>query len=282
MARGGNGRAMDLDTVVNELYGLLPEDFAAVRKARAGEAQAAGNRDLAVAIRQLRRPTTSAWLANLLVRERPEEITALLDLGAAMLKAQTDLAGAEIRRLSQRRQDVVAPLRDAARQLARARGREVSESTIRELEETLDAAIADSGARAALASGHLASAMRYSGLGGAELSGVVAKPTSNVPRTAARSGGVHAQPTPTRRGTGEEGAGRTRRESDAVVARAEREATEHARQRQGALEEIDRCNDAIAEAEDLLRSLRKRRTRAQAELQKAERALKASDLRRRP
>ena len=282
MARGGNERAMDLDTVVNELYGLLPEDFAAARKARVGEAQAAGNRDLAVAIRQLRRPTTSAWLANLLVRERPEEITALLELGAAMLKAQTDLAGAEMRRLSQRRQDVVAPLRDAARQLARDHGREVSQSTIRELEETLDAAIADSGARAALASGHLASAMRYSGLGSAELSGVVAKPASNVPRAAARSGGVHAQPTPTRRGTGKEGAGRTRRESDAVVARAEREATEHARRRQSALEEIDRCNDAIAEAEDLLRSLRKKRTRAQAELQKAERALKALELRRRP
>ena len=82
MVRGGNTRAMDLDTVVNELYGLLPEDFAAGRKARAGEAQAAGNRSLAVAIRQLRRPTTSAWLANLLVRERPEEITALLELGA--------------------------------------------------------------------------------------------------------------------------------------------------------------------------------------------------------
>ena len=91
-----------------------------------------------------------------------------------MLKAQTDLAGAEMRRLSQRRQDVVDPLRDAARQLARAHGREVSQSTIRELEETLDAAIADSEAREALASGHLASAMRYSGLGSAQLSGVVA------------------------------------------------------------------------------------------------------------
>ena len=62
---------------------------------------------------------------------------------------------------------------------------------------------------------------------------------------------------------------------------AEQEATEHARRRQRALEEIDRCNDAINEAEDLLRSLRKERTRAQAELQKAERALEASALRRR-
>ncbi len=183
MAVDGNERAMDLDTVVDELYGLLPEDFAATRKTRAGEAQAAGDRDLAAAIRQLRRPTTSAWLANLLVRERPVEIAALLELGTALLKAQSDLAGAEMRRLSQRRQDVVAPLSDAARQLARDLGREVSESTIRELEETLDAAVADSEARAALASGHLASAVRYSGLGSAELRGVMAKPTANVPRS---------------------------------------------------------------------------------------------------
>ena len=66
------------------------------------------------------------------------------------------------------------------------------------------------------------------------------------------------------------------------MTRAELEATEHARRRQIALDEIDRCNEAIAEAEDLLRSLRKRRARAQAELQKAERALEASKLRRRP
>ena len=163
MAVDGNERAMDLDTVVDELYGLLPDDFAATRKSRAGEARAAGDRDLAAAIRQLRRPTTSAWLANLLVRERPVEIAALLELGTALLKAQSDLAGAEMRRLSQRRQDVVAPLSDAARRLARDLGREVSESTIRELEETLDAAVADSEARAALASGHLASAVRYAG-----------------------------------------------------------------------------------------------------------------------
>ena len=272
---------MDLDTVVNELYGLLPEDFAATRNTRAGEAQSAGDRDLAAAIRQLRRPTTSAWLANLLVRERPVEIAALLGLGTALLKAQSDLAGTEMRRLSQRRQDVVAPLSDAARQLARDRGREVSESTIRELEETLDAAVADSVARAALASGHLASALRYSGLGSAELRGVVARPTANVPRAASR-GNAQAQTGPTRLGAGgTKSTGRTRREPDAVVSSAEQEETEHARRRQRSLEEIDRCNDAITEAEDLLRSLRKERTRAQADLQKAERALEASALRRR-
>jgi hypothetical protein len=188
-----------------------------------------------------------------LVRERPAEITALLGLGEAMLKAHSDLAGEELRRLSQQRQLVVASLSDAARKLAHDIGKEVSESTIRELEETLDAAITDSQAREALASGHLASAMRYSGLGGAELKGVVAKPTTSqarsspAPKGSLRSTGRHA--------------------------RAEPEATELARKRQVALEEVERCNKAIAEAEGLLRSLRSDRKRAQTELLKAERRL---------
>ena len=61
------------------------------------------------------------------------------------------------------------------------------------------------------------------------------------------------------------------------MARARREVTELARRRQKALEEVDRCNRDIGEAEDVLRSLRSERSRAQAELSKAERALKAAE-----
>ena len=63
------------------------------------------------------------------------------------------------------------------------------------------------------------------------------------------------------------------------MARAEREATGHARQRQRAAEAVDRSNRAIGEAEDRLRSLRNERSRAQADLQKAERALEAAERR---
>ena len=45
------------------------------------------------------------------------------------------------------------------------------------------------------------------------------------------------------------------------------------------MEDLDRCNRAIGEAEDLLRSLRSERSRAQAEVLKAERALTASERR---
>lgn len=171
---------MHYETVVSELYGLLPEEFAAVRKVRAGEAQAEGNRDLAAAIRKLRRPTTSAWLANVLVRERPAEIANLLALGSAMFTAQSNLAAGDMRRLSRERQRMVTSLTDDALQLAHDIGREVNESTTRELEATLDAAIANSEARDALASGHLVSALEYSGFGIVELGGEVRTPSKSV------------------------------------------------------------------------------------------------------
>jgi hypothetical protein len=268
---------MDLDAVAGELYGLLPEEFALTRKVRAGEAQAAGNRDLAAAIRQLRRPTTSAWLANLLVRERPTQIAQLLELGTAMHRAQADLVGEEMRQLSQQRQGVVTSLSDAARQLAHDLGKQASDATMRELEETLEAAIADSEARDALASGHLAAAMRYSGLG-AETRGVATTSSQKNPR-AARRGTAAAQPRRPPGRAADEAGPEKRRQARSAVARAEREATEHARRRQRAMEDVDRCNRAIGEAEDLLRSLRSERSRAQAELLKAERALKASERR---
>jgi len=267
---------MDLHAVADELYGLLPEEFAATRKTRAGEAQAAGDRDLAAAIRQLRRPTTSAWLVNLVVRERPTQIAQLLELGTAMHRAQADPVGDELRQLSHRRQELVTSLSGAARQLAHDRGKHTSDATMRELEETLEAAIADPEARDAVASGHLAAAMRYSGLG-AEWRGAATTSSQKDPEAPRRATAAAAHP---RRGPGEsaDGAGR-KRQARAAVARAEREATERARRRQRALADVDRCNRAIGEAEVLLRSLRDERSRAQAELLKAEEALKASERR---
>jgi hypothetical protein len=259
---------MDLDTVADQLYGLSPDEFAPTRKRLASEAQTAGNRELASAIRQLRRPTTSAWLANLLVRERPTEITTLLDLGAALHKAQSELAGTEIRRLSQQRQEIVASLSEAARDLARDVGKEVSDSIVRELEETLDAAIVNPEAREAFAAGHLAVAMRYSGLGSVELSGVVTSGPKGTKTGSARAG---------RKDRGN--AAEAIREAEALVANAEREAAGHFRQRQNAQAEVDRCHRAVAETEGLLRARRNERQLAQVELRKADRALSASQRR---
>ncbi|MST31346.1 hypothetical protein GHK86_01190, partial [Acidimicrobiaceae bacterium USS-CC1] len=73
---------MDLAAVADELYGVDPSAFTTTRDARAREARAAGDRELAEAIKALRRPSLAAWALDLLARERREEVDRLLDLGA--------------------------------------------------------------------------------------------------------------------------------------------------------------------------------------------------------
>ena len=71
---------MDLEEVADELYGSSPEDFVERRTERVAEARQAGDRVLAKQISQLRRPTRTAWMVNLLARANASEINQLLDL----------------------------------------------------------------------------------------------------------------------------------------------------------------------------------------------------------
>ncbi|MFI9549933.1 hypothetical protein ACIHAR_39560 [Streptomyces sp. NPDC052016] len=73
---------MDLDAVADELYALPPGEFTAARDEHAKAARATGDRELADQTRRLRRPTQAAWASNLLVREDPDEVERLLQLGA--------------------------------------------------------------------------------------------------------------------------------------------------------------------------------------------------------
>ena len=70
---------MDVDEVADELYALAPRDFVAARDARSKEAKAAGDPDAAKQIAALRKPTVVAWVANLLVRRRADDVEPLLE-----------------------------------------------------------------------------------------------------------------------------------------------------------------------------------------------------------
>ena len=96
--------------MADELYGLTPAEFIPRRDALAAEARKAGDRALAAEIKKLRRPTTGAWLANVLARQRRDQVAQLLDLGAALRQAQASLATSELRRLSQERHAVLSEL----------------------------------------------------------------------------------------------------------------------------------------------------------------------------
>jgi hypothetical protein len=94
---------VDLDAAADELYRSSPDEFVARRTALAGEARKAGDRGLANEIGQLRKPTRTAWLANLLTRSEADRIEELLDLGRQLQEAQRSSAAADLRRRSARR-----------------------------------------------------------------------------------------------------------------------------------------------------------------------------------
>jgi hypothetical protein len=153
---------MDLQGVIDELYGAPPERFTARRDELAKEAAAGGDKDLAATVRSLRRPTAAAWVVNSLARQAPEAVAALVELGQRMREAQSILSGTQMRALSRERQQVLAGLVGRATALA---GGSVSPSVSQEVEQTLRAAVADRDASAAVQSGCLTHGLSYTGLG---------------------------------------------------------------------------------------------------------------------
>jgi hypothetical protein len=154
---------VDLDEVADELFGLPPGDFVATRTARAKQARADGDRDLAAAITALAKPTKVAWLANQLVRQRRDDVAPLLELGAGLREATASLSGEDLRRLTKQQHQLVHALVQQARSLA---GGPVTQDVADGVDKTLRAALADSGLADQLLQGRLTEGLEFSGFGG--------------------------------------------------------------------------------------------------------------------
>jgi DNA segregation ATPase FtsK/SpoIIIE-like protein len=150
---------VNFEAVADKLYALPRGEFTAARNVAVKQAREQGDRELADQIAALRRPSSAAWVANLLAREQPEEIRALVELGDGLREAQRRLQGDELRRLSAQRHQLVHGLVQQAQALARAAGHPASESVTRELSDTFTAAVNSTAAAQALAGGRLTSAL---------------------------------------------------------------------------------------------------------------------------
>jgi hypothetical protein len=182
--------------VADGLYALTPAEFTAARDERAREARQAGQRDDAAAIKKLARPTTSAWLVNQLSREAPDQLGRLVEVGEALEEAQRTLAGDRLRELSGQRRNVINDLLPELAEIASRAGQPASAVVMGEVRATLEAALADSAARAAVLSGRLTKPLAYAGLGEVDLAAALALPAS--PRTAGdeRRAGRTSKPAP--------------------------------------------------------------------------------------
>ncbi|MEU3351819.1 hypothetical protein [Streptomyces sp. NPDC037389] len=146
---------MDADSVADELFLLRPEEFTAARDRLAARAVRDGDPELARSLKALRRPTSAAWVCNLLVRNRPDEARALVRLGEGLREAHRTLDGGRLRELGRRQRALVASLSREARGLAEEAGHRVGDAVAREVEETLYAVLADPRAAEEWAAGRL-------------------------------------------------------------------------------------------------------------------------------
>jgi hypothetical protein len=247
---------MDLEEVVDELYGTDQVHFVAHRRAMAAAARREGDRHLASAIEALRRPSAAAAALNLLARRRPTDVAHLIELGDALRQAQAHLSGEEMKALGSQRRQVVAGLVAECRRVSDEAGHPVSEPVAREVEATLEAALADRGAAGALRTGRLVRALEHAGFGGVDMAGAAVGPADPGP------GARHQE--------------RRRAEAQARAAEAELEqVAAHLDDASSAADEAHRrqqeSDAAVRDLESRLAEARRRAETAAADAQQADR-----------
>lgn len=85
------------DPEVDALFDLAPDEFVAARDALAKARRAARDREGAAAVKQLRRPSLSAWTLNQLARRHADDVRTLVAQGAVLAAAQDEaLAGGDV------------------------------------------------------------------------------------------------------------------------------------------------------------------------------------------
>jgi hypothetical protein len=149
------------DDPAAQLYGLDLEEFVGVRDALAKELRTRGDRAGAAAVKKLAKPTRAAWAVNRLVRDRPNEIAALVEAGTALEGAQEQLLdGADA--------DVLRGAAVAARALVDALAAEapVAGAARDKVRATLHAATVDPEVRAEVAAGRVVKERSAAGFGG--------------------------------------------------------------------------------------------------------------------
>lgn len=174
---------MDLGDVLVDLYLRAPADFVGIRTERAQAARDEGDADQARLIAKLPKPSASAWLVNLLAARKSSEIDQLVELGAQMREAESDLAADDLRRLGKQRLLLIRSIAALGKDLAAQAGHRMSAAALTEAEQTLQAAMADEAAADAVRSGRLLRALSSNGIDPVDLDGAVAVPSVPVKRT---------------------------------------------------------------------------------------------------
>lgn len=263
--------------IADDLYGVAPGDFIAARTSRAAEV--AGDKQLVAHVKELRKPAPAAWVINLLVRERREDLDDLLDLGVELRAAQEALDRGEITRLAKERRARVTALAQAGAALAADAGHPVQPVVVTAVAATLDAGLADAGAADAIRSGRLLRALETIGFEPVDLAEAVAVPEAGSRAAAKRT--VTERPKPRAIDDSDAELARARTRADAVLARATRDADEASDELTALEVRLREARKALAAAEREAESLEQRREAATTAYEAAQSIADAARARRR-
>lgn len=138
--------ADELEPRIDDLYALPLERFTPERDALAKELAADGDRAGAARVKALRKPVVAAWAVNALVREDPEGVRALIELGDSLRSAhRRAVSGGDVepfRAATEERRRLVGELtRTSTAILERAGG--AATATTDAIAGTLEAATVD-------------------------------------------------------------------------------------------------------------------------------------------
>ncbi|MCW4385709.1 transposase [Salinibacterium sp. SYSU T00001] len=257
---------MDIEDAAAEVYGAPLGDFTARRTALAAEAKSAGDKELARAIAGLRRPTTAAWVVNMLARHRAERVAEIVELGAQLRDAQDALDAPRLRELGRQRSALIREVTREAIALAEELGTAASATLSEEVAQSLQTAMTDPDAAALVASGTLVRPITAAGWGLDEGGDVIAFPT------AAQRAGRRAESKPPKQAPKKQG-----KRQDA--ARASQEAAREATEREFA--EAEEALAAAREEAERLRAdaetLAERRAALRDEVQELTRQLREAE-----
>ncbi|MFP5253922.1 MAG: hypothetical protein ACLGH4_09015 [Actinomycetes bacterium] len=233
-----------LEAIAEELYGLVPAEFTAARNEAAKQAKGEGDKALGERIASLKKPSTAAWVVNLLVREDADEIGQMLDVGEALQRAQADLDGDALRELNRQRRKLITVMAQRGRSLARDCGVKVSGAVTEQVEQTLHAAMVDGDAAAAVRTGMLVEPLAPEGFGGMKVANAMAHTALGRDSSAA---GATSRTTP-RRGASRRTGLRAVPEEDPEERRRE----QRAREREEARAALTAAEANLAEAKSEL------------------------------
>jgi regulator of replication initiation timing len=248
----------ELLAVADELYALPLDEFTPARDAKAKEHKA--DKDLAAAVKRLKKPSVAAWIVDLLVRREAAQVEQVISVGAALREAQEGMDAAELRALTRQRRQLTSAVTEQARSLARDEGVKVTQSVADQVEATLTAAMLDPACGQAVRSGLLTAALRSTGVDEVDVAAAVALPEAlgfaASPTTAGEPGPPELHVVPE---DAESAAARHREAAEQALADAE--------------ERVSRTEAELAEATSSVEELQARSLQLQSEIDELRRKL---------